>query len=80
MLNLKHILLVFVLAGCTSSEIKMAPGIVPNTAKEKQVVKVMPDNVIGEVEPIYLLPPETLTASKDSKSDKVRLKNIKILP
>ena len=56
MLNLKHILLVFVLAGCTSSEIKMAPGIVPNTAKEKHVVKVMPDNVIGEVEPIYLLP------------------------
>ena len=56
MLKLKHILFVLALAGCTSSEIKMAPGIVPNTAKEKQVVKVMHDNVIGEVEPIYLLP------------------------
>ena len=56
MLKLKHILFVLALAGCTSSEVKMAPGIVPNTAKEKQVVKVMPNNVIGEVEPIYLLP------------------------
>ena len=49
-------LFVLALAGCTSSEVKMMPGIVPNTAKEKQVVKVMPSNIIGEVEPIYLLP------------------------
>ena len=56
MLKLKHILFVLALTGCTSSEVKMAPGIVPNTAKEKQVVKVMPSNIIGEVEPIYLLP------------------------
>ena len=56
MLKLKHILLLLLLTGCTSSEVKMVPGIVPNTAKEKQVVKVMPSNVIGEVEPVYLLP------------------------
>ena len=56
MLKLKHILLLLLLTGCTSSEVNMVPGIVPNTAKEKQVVKVMPSNVIGEVEPVYLLP------------------------
>lgn len=56
MLKFRHMLFVLALAGCTSSEVKMMPGIVPNTAKEKQVVKVMPNNIIGEVEPIYLLP------------------------
>ena len=56
MLKFRHMLFVLALAGCTSSEVKMMPGIVPNTAKEKQVVKVMPSNIIGEVEPIYLLP------------------------
>lgn len=44
------------LAGCASSEQKLVPGIVPNTAKKKEIVRVMPNNVIGEVEPVYLLP------------------------
>lgn len=44
------------LVGCATSEIKLVPGIVPNTAKEKKIVTVRPNNVIGEVEPIYLLP------------------------
>lgn len=56
MFKLRHILFVLALTGCTSSEVKMVPGIVPNTAKEKQVVKIMPSNVIGEIEPVYLLP------------------------
>lgn len=56
MLKIRHIFFVLALAGCSPSEVQMVPGIVPNTAKEKQVVKIMPDNIIGEVEPIYLLP------------------------
>ena len=44
------------LAGCAKEDTKIVPGIVPNTAKQEKVVVVHPSNVIGEVEPIYLLP------------------------
>lgn len=45
-----------ILTGCAAQEQKITPGIVPNTAKEKEVVRIMPSNVIGETEPVYLLP------------------------
>lgn len=51
-----YMLVLLGLAGCVGSDNKIIPGIVPNSAKEKQVIKVMPNNIIGEVEPIYLLP------------------------
>lgn len=41
---------------CSASENAVIPGIVPNSAKEKKIVRVMPSNVIGEVENIYLPP------------------------
>jgi hypothetical protein len=41
---------------CSASENAVVPGIVPNSAKEKKIVRVMPSNVIGEVENIYLPP------------------------
>jgi len=41
---------------CSTAENAVVPGIVPNSAKEKKVVRVMPSNVIGEVENIYLPP------------------------
>ena len=47
---------VMLLAACQSQETRMVPGIVPSSAKEKKIVRVMPNNVIGAVEPIYLLP------------------------
>lgn len=48
--------IILLLAACTANEIKVVPGIVPNTVQEKQVVTVMPNNVIGAVERIYLPP------------------------
>ena len=44
------------LAGCAGEVTKIVPGIVPNTAKQEKIVVVHPNNVIGEVEPIYILP------------------------
>ena len=44
------------LAACATNETKVVPGIVPNTVQEKQVVKVMPNNIIGAVERVYLPP------------------------
>lgn len=50
------LLFLFILSGCSNSEMKMVPGIVPNYAREEKIVKVLPANVIGAVEPIYILP------------------------
>ncbi|MBP5352872.1 MAG: ATP-dependent zinc protease [Alphaproteobacteria bacterium] len=50
------ILAVLWLTACQSQENKVLPSIVPLSAKDKQVVRVMPNNVIGEVEPIYFPP------------------------
>lgn len=44
------------LTACVANEAKVVPGIVPNTMQEKEVVTVMPNNVIGAVERIYLPP------------------------
>ena len=44
------------LTACAAQEAKVVPGIVPNATQEKQIVKVMPNNVIGAVERIYLPP------------------------
>lgn len=44
------------LAACAAEEKPVMPGIVPNSAQEQKVVKVMPNNVIGAVERIYLPP------------------------
>jgi len=52
----KLFFLVICLSGCAVSEPKVVPGIVPNTVKEKEIIRIMPNNVIGEVEPVYLLP------------------------
>ena len=41
---------------CTTDKTAVVPGIVPNSAKEAKVVQVMPSNVIGAVERIYLPP------------------------
>ena len=44
------------LIACAEQNTKVVPGIVPNSAQEPKVVKVMPNNVIGAVEKIYLPP------------------------
>lgn len=59
MKKLNIFLFLFVLCSCTNNNVKLVPGIVPNSAKEKQVEEVMPNNIIGEIEPIYLLPMKT---------------------
>lgn len=56
---MQKVLSLFCLLGviaCSTSENVVVPGIVPNSAKEKKIVHVMPNNVIGEVENIYLPP------------------------
>ena len=49
-------LCVVFLSACAADEQKVVPGIVPNTAQPAKVIKVRPNNVIGAVERIYLLP------------------------
>ncbi|MBQ8671283.1 MAG: ATP-dependent zinc protease [Alphaproteobacteria bacterium] len=50
------VLMVFILAACAEQKQNIVPGIVPNSAKEQKIIKILPKNVIGEVEPIYLPP------------------------
>ncbi len=52
------ILMILGLVGCAVSENTVVPGIVPASAakKEQKIVIKNPSNVIGGVEPIYLLP------------------------
>ncbi len=59
MFKLWQLLFLLILVGCSSNEVQLVPAIVPNTAKEVEVVVVRPNNIIGEVEPIYLLPMKT---------------------
>lgn len=56
MQKLLSILAVLLLAACQAQETHVVPSIVPNSASEKKIVKVMPSNVIGAVEPVYLPP------------------------
>ena len=49
--------LLWLITACSVSDDKvLVPGIIPNETKEKQIIKVMPSNVIGAVERIYLPP------------------------
>lgn len=50
------VLCLLMISACTGNEAKVVPGIVPNTAQETKVIKVLPNNVIGAVERIYLPP------------------------
>lgn len=54
------------LMGCqTADKTQVVPGIVPNAVKEKKVIqKVMPSNVIGAVERIYLPPMKSAFLSR----------------
>lgn len=56
MRKILSVVVVMLLVACQSQEMRLVPGIVPNSAKEKTVVRIAPNNVIGAVEPIYLLP------------------------
>ena len=49
-------LMVLVLTACAEQKQNIVPGIVPNSVKEQKVIKILPKNVIGEIEPIYLPP------------------------
>ena len=57
-------LCLFCLAACAEQNTKVVPGIVPNSAQEPKVVKVMPNNVIGAVEKIYLPPMKSAFMSR----------------
>ena len=50
------VLCLLMISACANNEAKVVPGIVPNTAQETKVIKVLPNNVIGAVERIYLPP------------------------
>lgn len=63
MRKLYQILFCLVLAGCSGAQSTIVPGIVPTSAKSQPEVK-MQQNVIGEVEPIYLLPLKSSFASR----------------
>lgn len=41
---------------CAADETKVVPGIVPATVQETKIIKVMPNNIIGAVERVYLPP------------------------
>lgn len=58
MLKKSVILLGIFLSACTATKETIVPGIVPNSTKEKQIIKVVPTttNIIGAVERIYLPP------------------------
>ena len=56
MRKILSMVVVMFVAACQSQETHLVPGIVPNSAKEKKVVHIVPNNVIGAVEPIYLPP------------------------
>lgn len=47
---------VLVVVACSANKTEIVPSIVPNSAKEQKVIKVMPENVIGAVERIYFPP------------------------
>ena len=53
-----------VLFSCAGHNAKVVPGIVPNSAKEPKIVKVMPNNIIGAVENVYLLPMKSAFQSR----------------
>ena len=56
---MRKVLILFFVAGlaaCAGEETTVVPGIVPNSAKEQKILRVTPNNIIGEVEKIYLPP------------------------
>ncbi len=53
---LKLFFIVFLSACTLSNKKEIVPAIIPSSAHEPKVKVVMPDNIIGAVEPFYVLP------------------------
>jgi hypothetical protein len=52
------------LAACAKENTQIVPAIMPHSAQEPKVVKVMPNNIIGAVERIYLPPMKSAFMSR----------------
>lgn len=59
-----NLLCIFGLAACAEQNTQIVPAITPHTVKEPKVVTVMPNNVIGAVERIYLPPMKSAFLSR----------------
>lgn len=55
---------IFSAVACATEEKPVVPGIVPTPVVEKQIVKVMPNNIIGAVERVYLPPMKSAFMSR----------------
>ncbi|MBR2137106.1 MAG: ATP-dependent zinc protease [Alphaproteobacteria bacterium] len=64
MKKILHLLSLFALFGCAAEKTAVVPAIVPNTVQETKIIKVMPNNVIGAVERIYLPPMKSAFLSR----------------
>lgn len=64
MKNFLCMLCLTALLGCAAEETNVVPAIVPNTVQETKVIKIMPNNVIGAVERIYLPPMKSAFLSR----------------
>lgn len=75
------LLFLLLLSACSNSEMRVVPSIVPNYVREEKIIKVQPTNVIGAVEPIYILPMKSPfyaridTGATTSSIDVVELNN-----
>ena len=56
MRKILYFFVVLTLVACAEQKKNIVPGIVPSSAKEQKIVKIVPNDIIGEVEPIYILP------------------------